>query len=102
MIHVIATVELHDGQRDAFLAEFDKVVPDVLAEDGCLEYGPTTDLTTDISAQLPPRPNVVTIVEKWESLDHLKQHLVAPHMLAYRPKVKDMVVKSTLVILTPA
>ncbi len=37
-----------------------------------------------------------------ESVEHLKQHLVAPHMEEYRPKVKDMVVKTTLVILAPA
>lgn len=102
MIHVIATVELHDGQRDAFLAEFQRVVPEVLKEAGCLEYGPTTDLSTDIGAQLPPRPNVVTIIEKWASLEHLKQHLVAPHMLEYRPRVKNLVAKTTLLILTPA
>ncbi|AGA31058.1 putative quinol monooxygenase [Singulisphaera acidiphila] len=102
MIHVIATIELHAGQRDAFLGEFRKIVAPVLAEPGCLEYGPTLDTVTDIGAQLPARADVVTIVEKWESVEHLKQHLVAPHMEAYRPKVKDMVVKTTLVILDPA
>ncbi len=54
MIHVIATIELHEGQRDAFLAEFRKIVALVLAEQGCLEYGPTVDAVTDLSAQ-PPR-----------------------------------------------
>ena len=102
MIHVIATIEVHDGQREAFLAEFHKLVPDVLKEDGCLEYGPTIDATTDIGAQIPFRPNVVTIVEKWESLEHLQSHSAAPHMQAYRPRVKDLVVKTTLMILTPA
>lgn len=102
MIHVIATVELHDGQREAFLAEFHKIVPDVHKEEGCLEYGPTVDAATDIGAQIPFRANVVTIVEKWGSLEHLRQHSNAPHMKAYRPKVKDLVVKTTLMILTPA
>lgn len=102
MIHVIATIELHEGQREAFLAEFRKVVPDVLKEDGCIEYGPTIDVPTDIETQIPVRQNVVTIVEKWASLEHLNRHLVAPHMVAYRPKVKAMVVKTTLLVLTPA
>jgi quinol monooxygenase YgiN len=102
MIHVIATIELHDGRRDAFLDEFRKIVPPVLAESGCIEYGPTVDASTDIGAQLPPRDDVVTIVEKWESVDHLKQHLAAPHMQEYRLTVKDMIVKMTLVILNPA
>jgi quinol monooxygenase YgiN len=102
MIHVIATIELHAGRRDDFLAEFRKVVPLVLAEEGCLEYVPAVDIATDIPAQHPARPDVVTVVEKWASLVHLKRHLTAPHMQEYRPKVKELIARSTLVILTPA
>jgi quinol monooxygenase YgiN len=102
MIHVIATIELRHGQRDAFLAEFRKVVPQVLAEPGCIEYGPAIDAQTDIAAQHPMRDDVVTIVEKWASVEDLKRHLVAPHMQGYRPKVKDMISQTTLVVLQPA
>jgi quinol monooxygenase YgiN len=102
MIHVIATIELHPGRREAFLAEFRKLVPLVLAEDGCLSYGPTIDAVTEFAAQPPPRENVVTAVESWQSLDHLRRHLSAPHMQDYRPRVKDLVVKTTLAILEPA
>lgn len=101
MIHVIATIELHPGRRADFLREFHRIVPAVLAENGCLDYGPTVDLATGLSAQLPLREDVVTIVEKWESLDTLKAHLVAPHMVEYRPRVKDMVIKTTLQVLEP-
>jgi quinol monooxygenase YgiN len=102
MIHVIATVELRAGQRDAFLAEFRKIVPLVHAEEGCLEYGPTVDLSSGLSAQQAVRPDFVTIVEKWESLEHLMRHVSAPHMAEYRPKVKDMVVATVLTVLEPA
>ena len=101
MIFVIATVEIKSGKRDAFLAEFRKNVPNVHAEKGCLEYGPTVDLRTDIKAQIPLRENVVTIVEKWESLPALQAHLAAPHMAAYRERVKDYVAGVTLQILEP-
>jgi quinol monooxygenase YgiN len=102
MIHVIATIELHEGRRDAFLAEFRALVPHVLAEEGCIEYGPAIDLATDIPAQHPPRPDVVTVVEKWASVAHLERHLAAPHMRDYRPRVKDLVARTTLVVLSPA
>ncbi len=102
MIHVLATIELLPGQREAFLAEFHKIVPAVLAEHGCLDYGPTIDAATDIAAQGPPRPDTVVIVERWENLDCLKAHLVAPHMVEYRPKVKPLIASIQLQILKPA
>ena len=102
MIHVIATVELVPGNRDRFLNAFRANVPNVLAEDGCIEYGPAIDLATDIGAQLPLRENVVTVVEKWRDLPALHAHLAAPHMTAYRTQVKDLVVRVTLQVLQPA
>ena len=67
MIHVIATIECAEGRRDDYLAEFRNVAPKVRAEEGCIEYGPAVDAETNISAQMPMRPNVVTAIEKWES-----------------------------------
>lgn len=67
MIHVIATIELRPGTRDAFLDEFQKIVPLVHAEEGCVEYVPVVDIETGISRAAPPRANVVTIVEKWRA-----------------------------------
>jgi len=101
MIFVIATIEVKPGKREAFLAEFHKNIPNVRAEKGCLEYGPTVDLKTDIKAQIPLRESVVTVVEKWDSLPALQAHLAAPHMATYRERVKDYVAGVTLQILEP-
>ena len=101
MIFVIANIQVVPERRQDFIAEFQKIVPDVLAEDGCIEYGPTIDASTDLENQSTDAA-IVTIVEKWESLDALKAHLVAPHMMSYREKVKDLVVGSQLRILEPA
>ncbi len=101
VIHVIATIELKPGTRNAFLAEFRKLMPAVLAEVGCIEYGPAVDVPSSIVAQIPIRESVVTIVEKWESLEHLKTHLSAPHMGPYRQAVAEFVVATKLVILEP-
>lgn len=53
MIYVIATIELVEGKRGVYLRELKKVIPDVHAEVGCLEYGPATDVATDIPVQVP-------------------------------------------------
>src|SRR5450432_2067369 len=101
MIHVIATIHVTPGQRDAFLAEFHRIVPMVHAEAGCIEYGPTVDVASGVAVQGPLRENVAVIVEKWESLDALKAHMQAPHMAEYRVRVKELVVGVQLQILEP-
>jgi quinol monooxygenase YgiN len=101
MIHVIATIELASGRRADFLAEMLRIVPLVLAEEGCIEYGPVVDVETNIDAQGPVRHDVVTVVEKWQDLEALERHLIAVHMLEYRDRVKDMVQNVALQVLEP-
>lgn len=102
MIHVIATIEIADGKRDGFLEAFRLLVPKVLEEQGCIEYGPTVDVDSGIPVQIATRENVATIIEKWESLDALHAHLKAPHMDAYREQVQNIVVGMSLQVLQPA
>lgn len=102
MIHVIATITVAAGRRDAFLAEFHRVVAPVLAEDGCLAYGPAVDTVSGIPVQGPQRPDVVVVIEQWRDLAALKAHLAAPHMATYRERVKDLVQGVQLQVLQPA
>lgn len=102
MIHVLATISIAPGRRADFLAEFHRIVPAVLAEDGCLAYGPAVDVATGIAAQVPVGPDAVVVVEQWRDLDALRAHLVAPHMAGYRERVKDMVRGAQLQVLQPA
>lgn len=102
MIHVIAEIEVAAGCREDFLAEVARIVPEVLAEDGCLDYGPAIDIETNLPRQAPPRDDVVVMIERWRDIESLEAHLVAPHMLDYRQRVKELVLGSQLRILRPA
>ena len=102
MIRVIATIELAQGRRDDFLAVLRQLVPNVLAEEGCLEYGPWVDLPSNIPAQPETRNNVVMVVEKWEGIEALEAHLMAPHMLEFRQTTEPMRVGVALQILEAA
>jgi quinol monooxygenase YgiN len=62
---------------------------------------PTIDLPTGLAAQAL-NANRVTIIEKWRSLEDLMAHFSTPHMLAYREKVKDIVEKISIEVLTEA
>ena len=90
MVHVIATIRVKTGSLPEFLEHFKANVPNVLEEDGCIEYNPTIDTETDLEAQQCDEQAAV-IVEKWRDLPALKAHLEAPHMLSFRERVKDLV-----------
>ena len=102
MIIVLATIELHPGRREDFLKEFRQLVPQVRAEKGCVEYFPAVDLASGLPVQGSTRDDTVMVIEKWESVPALEAHLIAPHMMKYRPKVKDLVKSVSLQILSPA
>ena len=98
LINVIASIRVKAGRLPEFVEIFKSNLPNVREERGCIEYFPSVD----INADLPPQSmdeNVVTIIEKWESLDALRDHLKAPHMLSYKEKVKDMVEDLSLKVL---
>lgn len=102
MIHVLATITVAPGKRAEFLPHFAWVTPQVRAEAGCIEYGAAIDVPTGAPTQAPLRPDVVVVIEKWESVEHLKAHAAAPHMTEYRQRVKDLVQSVTLQVLEPA
>ena len=98
MINVIASIHIKEGRLSEFIEIFKSNIPNVLEEKGCIEYVPTVDVPTG----LPPQElnnNVVTIIEKWDSLEDLQTHLLAPHMLAYKENVKNLVDKLSLKVL---
>lgn len=101
MICVIASISLKPLCKDKWLEIFHSNRPAVLAENGCVEYAPMTDVETGLPRQSLD-PDRIVIVEKWNSLEALRAHLAAPHMAAYREKVKDLVAGSSLMILKDA
>ena len=102
MICVIATIEVGANERDKLLSLLRPLVPKVLAEKGCIEYTLMIDTPSRLSAQGPLRGNVVTIVEKWESVDVLKAHLKTIHMAEYYRACEQLNLTSQLKVLEPA
>jgi len=101
VIIVIATVQAASGRRDELLERFRRLVPEVRAEEGCLEYGPAIDVETHLPAQGDLDPDRFVVLEKWASIEALEAHLIAPHMLAYRSDVKGMIERVDLQVLRP-
>lgn len=101
MINVIASIHTKEGRLSEFVEVFKSNIPNVLEEKGCIEYVPTIDVPTGLPSQ-ELNTNVVTIIEKWGSLEELQAHLSTPHMLAYKEKVKDLVDSVSLKVLEEA
>ncbi len=91
MIHVVAEIRLHPGKTANFLVDFRRLAPEVHAEDGCIEYGATTDTRSGLAAQAPVRHDLVTVIEKWRDVAALDAHLKAPHLAAHRRRTADFV-----------
>ena len=102
MIHVVATISLQPGTRAEFLEVFRRLTPLVQGEEGCIEYQAAIDIPTTLAIQEGPRPDVVTVVEKWESLEALYAHTSAPHMADYRAQVREFVTGVNLLVMEPA
>jgi quinol monooxygenase YgiN len=102
MVHVIAVITAKPGKRDAMLEAFRANVPNVLAEKGCIEYGPAVDAESAPAFQTRIGADAFMVVEKWESMEALKAHAAAPHMAAYGAKVKELIASRVIHILSPA
>jgi quinol monooxygenase YgiN len=101
MIHVLAIITTKPGQRDAVLKNFRANRPAVLAEQGCLEYDAAVDADGIGSIQAKLGPDTFVVVEKWADAAALAAHAVAPHMVAYGAKNKEMVASRVIHVLSP-
>ncbi len=102
VIHVMAVITAKPGKRADVLSAFNANVPAVHAEDGCIEYGATVDAEGVGKFQTQFGPDTFVVVEKWQSLDHLKAHAGSPHMAAYGAKTKDLLADRIIHVLSPA
>jgi quinol monooxygenase YgiN len=102
MIHVIAVITAKPGKREEILGHFRANVPNVLKEEGCIEYGAAVDATPALPIQTAFGPDTFVVVEKWASLDALKAHAAAPHMAAYAAKTKEHIATRLIHVLSPA
>jgi len=101
MIHVIAIITTKPGKREEVLAAFTEIIPTVLKEQGCIEYGPTIDATEAPDIQAPIGSNKFVVIEKWSSNETLDAHGKSSHMVAYGKKVKHLIDDRIVHILAP-
>jgi quinol monooxygenase YgiN len=102
MIHVVAAITTKPGQRAAVLRLLKENVPAVLAEAGCIEYGPVVDVPDGPAFQAQLGSGSFFVIEKWDSMAALSAHIASPHMAAYANKTRELLASRAVHILTGA
>ncbi|MHA3983893.1 putative quinol monooxygenase [Acinetobacter venetianus] len=84
MLTIIAEIYTHEGaeHRQAVLDALRKIIPTVLAEDGCHSYEALIDHLPTIAMQTQAE-NSIVMLEQWESTAHLEAHMQTAHMLKH-------------------
>ena len=102
MIHVLAVITAKPGLRSGILDAFRGNVDAVRAEAGCLAYEAVVDAAGAAPGMARFGADTFVVVERWESMQALQAHAVAPHMRAYAAKVKDLTASRAIHVMEAA
>jgi quinol monooxygenase YgiN len=92
MIYVLAFITTLPGRRDT--------VP-VRAENGCIEYAAVFDPANVEETPAPLGQDSLVVVEKWDDYSRFQAHLASPHVGEYSAKVKHLIAKRVIHVLSP-
>ncbi|RYE09294.1 MAG: antibiotic biosynthesis monooxygenase [Sphingobacteriaceae bacterium] len=81
MLNVIAKVTAKTDQIEAVKAGLLTVIEPTRREEGCISY----ELHQDIKDK-----NIFFFYENWDSLHHLEEHRLKPHMVELGHQIKDL------------
>jgi len=101
MIHLIAVITAHPGQRGRVIDAFLENASMVRSEAGCIEYVATVDALKDRPLPENFGPETVVAIEKWADFASLKAHAQAPHMVAFGARIEGLVASKVIHLLTP-
>ena len=100
-IHVVAVITARRGMRENILEVFHQNSLTVRKEQGCIEYIATVDADNAGGLQTKFGDDTFVVVEKWQSLEALKDHAASAHMAAYAQKTKGLIESRTIHVLSP-
>lgn len=90
MIYGVVSVRVKPGKAQEFIGVFNALAATVRKEKGCVQYIAAVDFETGLPPQALDK-DVVTILEKWESLEALQAHLAMPYMADFFAKQQSLV-----------
>ena len=101
MIYVLAFITTLPGHRDEVLAAYRVNTVPVRAENGCIEYTAVSDPVHGEETPVPLGQDSFVVVEKWGDYSQFQAHLASPHVGEYSAKIKHLIAKRVLHVLSP-
>lgn len=100
MLTIIAEIKVKSAAEhfQRVLTALSNITPTVLKEDGCFAYDILVNHQSNAAYQAPLLDTII-MLEKWQSMQHLDQHLATAHMQRYQEQVKDDVLAVKISIL---
>ena len=84
--YIVAMIHPKAGKAEALKMDILKNIPNVRQEKGCLRYD--LHVLKDVGGRF-------MFYEIWEDKAAFEAHCIAPHMMAYRERTKDLLEKPT-------
>ena len=88
MIYVVATTQVKPDSREACITGAKECIAATRKEKGCLSYDSHTSIND---------PNLLVVVERWETREDLNAHGRAPHMKVWREYSAPLKVSPTVI-----
>ena len=86
-LKLLVNYTINPGQREEFLQKVAAIRPQILAEEGCVQYEYCPSASDE---------NKIILVEQWDSRQAQKVHLDQPHMAGIRQAKEDYVEDTAL------
>ena len=101
MVILVVSVKIKPGLRDEYISHFKEFSKIVHKEKGCIDYLAAVDLDSDFPPQVKDA-DVVTVMEKWVSMQAFKDHLSTAYMKAFGETTKALVLERSAKVLQQA
>lgn len=102
MIYIVSEVTTAPGARDQVLTLFQDLVPQVLAEDGCIEYLATCDAEDAPRFRKANGADRYLVLERWTDMAAFRAHVKAAHMAGFAALTSGLIVERAVSILRRA
>jgi quinol monooxygenase YgiN len=93
MIFSITTIKIAEGKRDEFLHKAEAMRTHLRQQRGCRDMQVLTDHPSLLPGMSRPRPDVITIIRKWDNEQYIASSFGDKALLDFSKEVQDLILE---------